>query len=491
MRGFEVLLTIAVAAAFVRTMTPRSRGPRWLRWTWHLVPAAGAVAVVQALAEGPRWQMIPAYALAAGCLPGHLRQLRGRPAGGRAVRALGAAVGAVTLVAAVALPVALPVFRFDPPTGPYAVGTVTYHWTQARPELVTADPDDRRELVAQVWYPAVADPAAPRAPYVESADAVMEAARLLGLPGFVPSHVGYVTTNAVASAPVAPGRHPVLVYLTGRGGWRSASTFQVEELVSHGYVVVGLDQPGVSASVSLPGGRRVPLPNEQIAALIDHDVAPLPEPPLLHGRPVPGGIIRYVAEDVGFTLDRLAEIDARDPRGVLTGRLDLDRVGVFGVSMGGIVAAQACAREPRIDACLIMDAAIGAAAAESGWRQPTMFMTRDADTMRLERERSGGWSEQEIAQTLGGMRAAYERLPGDGYYLEIPNLFHVDFTDLPRWSPLLPLLGLAGPLPAERGEAVVNAYSTAFFGRHLRQEPSPLLDGRVAGYPEARLRTRR
>jgi hypothetical protein len=36
-----------------------------------------------------------------------------------------------------------------------------------------------------------------------------------------------------------------------------------------------------------------------------------------------------------------------------------------------------------------------------------MFLTRDAATMRLERERSGGWTEHDIATTLGTMRAAY------------------------------------------------------------------------------------
>lgn len=503
-RGFEVLLTLAVVAAFARAVVPRSRGPRW---TAYAAPLAASLALVQILAEGPRWQLIPAYALAAGCLLRFLVHLLVRPgptapgrAGARALRAVRvtlAVAGAAALLLAVALPVALPVFRFDPPTGPYGIGTVTYHWVQPRPELVTADPDDRRELVAQVWYPAVADPAAPRAPYVESTDSVTHAARLLGLPGFLLSHFAHVTTNAVASAPAAPGgeAYPVLVYLTGRAGFRSANTFQVEELVSHGYVVVGLDQPGVSASVSLPGGRRVPLPNERVAALIDHDVAPGaapgPEPPRLPGGPVPGGIIRYLAQDVAFTLDRLAEINAADPRGVLTGRLDLARVGVFGVSLGGMNAAEACAREPRIGACLIMDSAIAAGTLAAGWRQPTMFLTRDAATMRLERERSGGWSEQEIAQTLGGMWAAYQRLPaGNGYHVEIPGMFHIQFTDLPYWFPFARALGLTGPLPGRRGLEIVNAYSLAFFDAELRGRPAPLLDGGDVRHPEATLRRR-
>ena len=64
------------------------------------------------------------------------------------------------------------VFRFPHPTGHHGIGTVTYHWVDAdRPEAFTADPDDRRELMVQLWYPAPPDPAAPRAPYVRDAAA--------------------------------------------------------------------------------------------------------------------------------------------------------------------------------------------------------------------------------------------------------------------------------------------------------------------------------
>jgi hypothetical protein len=44
-----------------------------------------------------------------------------------------------------------PLFRFPRPSGPYAVGTVTYHWVDAaRPEIFTADPNDHRELMVHV-----------------------------------------------------------------------------------------------------------------------------------------------------------------------------------------------------------------------------------------------------------------------------------------------------------------------------------------------------
>ena len=165
------------------------------------------------------------------------------------------------LAVSIILPEVIPVFRFPPPTGPYGIGTVTYHWVDAdRPEVFTADPDDRRELMVQIWYPAEGNRSSPRAPYIPDADVVAPAiARLIKLPEFILGHLKYVTTNAVASAPVADDqpRYPVLVLLVGLGGYRQVYTFQVEQLVSHGYIVAAIDHPYAAAMVVFPDGRKV------------------------------------------------------------------------------------------------------------------------------------------------------------------------------------------------------------------------------------------
>ena len=462
----------------------------------YLLTVPVIVAAVQILAEGFRWQVVLAYALALG-LPGFwlarraiVGRLNVRGWIARTVKVAGVAGCAIVLVVSVALPVVVPVFRFPAPTGRYGIGTVTYHWVdQSRPELITADPADRRELMAQVWYPAKPPPGAERAPYIADADAVTSAAaRLAGLPPFLFSHFRYVTTNAVAAAPVAGdgSRFPVLVFLSGLYGFRSVSTFQIEELVSHGYVVVGLDQPGVVATVRLPDGRQIEnLPIDDIDPLVDQSVEPQPTTPALHGVPQPDGLVPYFAQDVQLTLDRLADVNAGDPQGILTGHLDLGRAGVFGVSLGGRIAAESCLRDARLKACLVMDDPVPSDVVAAGLNQPTMFLTRDAETMRLERRKSGGWTEHDIATTLGTMRTAYAKLSGGGYYVEVPDLFHVNFTDLPYWLPPSAQLGLSGPIGGRRGFAIINAYTVAFFDQALQGRTPPLLDEASRLIPEA------
>ena len=188
----------------------------------------------------------------------------------------GAALAALGLAATAAVPVLAPRYAFPPPDGPYGIGTVIYHWVDTtRPDPLAADPVVPRELMVQLWYPAVRDPSAPRAPYLTDADAVRTAmADLHGYPAFLLAGLGSATANAVTAAPPAGdrSRFPVLVFLEGLTGYRQMNTFQVEHLVSHGYAVAGVDQPAVAADVVLPDGRRTgTVPVADMRALLEPD----------------------------------------------------------------------------------------------------------------------------------------------------------------------------------------------------------------------------
>ena len=205
---------------------------------------------------------------------------------------------------------------------------------------------------------------------------------------------------------------------------------------------------------------------------------------MLGSRAFDKGIVPYLAEDVSFTLNQLATLNQADPNAILTGRLDLRRVGTFGVSLGGIVGSEACRIEKRLRACLFMDAPMPVKVVESGLQQPALRITRDVETMRLERRRSGGWSEQEISEHQTSMRTAFARSQGPGYIVQVPGMFHVNLTDIPYWSPLLPWLGITGPIDAQRAHHIINAYSISFFNMHLLGRTEALMDASASQYPE-------
>ena len=403
--------------------------------------------------------------------------------------------------------IALPVFQFPQPAGPHSVGTLTYHWVDAnRAEAFIVDAKVRRELMVQIWYPAGAGATTTKsttspssqplhARYVQDGDALAKAlSRVTPLPQAHVAQFKHVTTRAVPSASVADARpnYPVLLFLQGAMGFRQMNTFQVEPLVSQGYIVVAIDQPYTAATVVFPDGREVgALPLAQMLPLIRQSYSPAAISPSLNGRPVDKGIVPYLAQDVSFTLNQLAALNQTDPKAVLTGRLDLQRVGTFGVSLGGIVGAEACLREPRLRACLFMDAAMPVDVVKSGLQQPTMWITRDAETMRMERRRAGGWPEAEISQHLTSMQAVFGSLRGAGYFVQVPGMFHINFTDIPYWSPVLRWLRVIGPIDSHRAHDIINAYSLAFFNRHLLDKTQALLDGPASQYPEVILTTKK
>ncbi len=491
MRPFEILLIVANFLSFMVFAVPRLRA---IRWTGDIVFIALVVAVVQVLREGERWQVVPAYVLTGLFLI--VWAVQRLASSGDIVKQIltkrvvaGAAIilCLLSMGLSVALPTVLPVFHFPPPSGPYQIGTVTYHWVDtSRHEIFNPNPGARRELMAQIWYPVKGDTSPVRAPYVQDASALSSAlARAAHLPGFTFDYFQEISTHAIPSATVATDQptYPVLIFLTGITGYRQSNTFQEEELVSHGYIVVGLDQPYAAATVVFPDGRQIlGWTRDQMQPLIQQSLSLGASVPKVNGQALPHGIIPYFAQDVSFTLDQLTAIDKADPNGLLTGRLDLQHVGIYGISLGAIIASEACHRDTRLKACLMMDAAMPADVVQAGLRQPSMWMTRPASDMQLEH-----WSEADIVQTLSTMQAVFNKEPrGNGYSVSVPGMFHVSFTDGPYFTPLGPLLSppLAGPINARRGFDIINAYSLAFFDRYIEGRPTALLDGPAKQYPE-------
>ena len=386
--------------------------------------------------------------------------------------------------------VLIPTPRLPRPTGPYGVATSDYSWTdRTRLEPFTPDAGDHRELVAQVWYPTNAQGATQT--YMDSREPLQVLAKTFRLPAFLLRNIARAPTHALRDAPAADGRFPVLVNPAGFSAFRGASLFWIEALVSHGYVVVGLDQPGTSAATILS--------NEKVVRVIDKPVfdklMPLAlsrardQSPTLNGVALPGGVIPFLADDLRFVLDQLEIMDQQDPD--LAGHLDTGRTGAFGMSLGGYGVPEACYRDARFRACLAVDAGKTAAVARDGLAQPLMIIGRGADSMRAERRKAGGWPEPEIAHTSNTQRAVFEHNRADAYYVTIDGMFHVNWTDAPIWSPVVRWMGLAGPIDPYRGFAETNAYTLAFFAHYLNGKPAPLLDEQSSRRQGTRLEVRR
>ena len=355
--------------------------------------------------------------------------------------------------------------RALPPPGGVLIGAVTDSATDAsRPDLFSEAV--QRVVPFQMLYPAGVPGA--YAPYMPDAEPQIDA--------IVKSHgwmsrvlLGRIGTLGApwtdAAKPVAGGPFPVIIYLPGVTGYMQMGSFQTTELAAQGYVVVTLNQPGAVAAVVLRDHQIIlGLTREDAAAVIAPSYRATNQP--LPGRFAEGlaperSIVPYFAADVGPVLDRLAEINA-DPAHILHGMLDLDHVGLMGMSLGAIVTAQACATEVRIRACLMMDAPVPTEVASTGLRQAALWISRPAEDQRLERAASGGWPENEIDAQAATINEALSN-SDHGQLVQLNGLFHIDFTDLPALQPALEWLGQSGPTGTVEAHRQINELAKAFF----------------------------
>jgi predicted dienelactone hydrolase len=480
MRLFEAILLLGDLLTFLLLIIPRARAAGWAL-------SAGLFTVLAVAAhllfEGVRWQMVPAYVLTGALVATALLLSRlstpliANTLGRRLVTGAAVVSGVIALSVATALPLMVPMFRLARPTGPYAIGTLTYDWVdQSRADW--ANKNARRELVVQVWYPAERTSHPKYDTYVQKD---MSFAALLSakhLPEFFLDHLKHVHTHAQLSAPVAKNgaRFPLVIFDHGALGFRQHNTFQVEELVSHGYVVAAIDQPGAAVRVAFPDGRHA-----------DFDPAVLDIPRLVRDPAYGDSKFDYLGQDVSFALSKLGELDKVDPKGILTGRLDLPHTGIIGMSLGGLTAAEACRMDARIKACFIQDVFVPADVLAAGVQQPTMWFSRDGASMREE-----GWPKWEVDEHQNTMRQAFEGVRTDGYLVKLPGMFHVNYTDFPYLiaAPVAQRIGFTGPIDWRHGHKVVNAYTVAFFDHYLKGEPEPLLDGPSTQFPEVRFEAR-
>ena len=466
MRFFEILIPLLLVVWLLWPLITAKKRPLYI----NLLPSIALVlTILHLVVEKYRWQMVPLYLFVLVAFVLSIIDLirpRSETFERRSWASLGIMLGLLVLVLAVSVPALLPVPRVPEPSGPYQVGTVTLVLEDAsRKELYSQDPDEARRFMIQVWYPAAPPDGALPAPWMEDARIVAPAiAGWLGLPEFFLDHLELARTSSYAQTPVdrSGAPYPVLIFSHGWGGFRAQNTYQVQELASHGYVVVGMEHPYGTAATVFPDGKVVynnpgALPDDVTDAEYDRAARQL---------------VDQWAGDMTFALDFLEQENSDDPEVFFAGALDLENVGVFGHSTGGGATIQFCGTDERCKAGLTMDAymtPVSEGVLDNGAAQPFLFLFSEQ------------WSKEKNSRLF---ERFYSHVTQPSRVLTILGTAHFDFSDLPMLSPLAPQLGLKGPLNGARVLRIVNDYSLAFFDQYLKDISTTLLEGPSPLYPE-------
>ncbi len=355
----------------------------------------------------------------------------------------------------------LPMRGVSPPKQGF-VGAVSDAATDPERREFFADSGARVEPF-QILYPASVRGRPVR--YVPDAEPILAAMarNQRWLVGRALARIGTIAAPWTEGArPRTGARYPVVIYLPGVTGYMQMSSFQTAALAADGFVVVTLDQPGNVAAARLPDGRVIRgMSRDEALQMVAPSYRSGSLPPKLAARLAPErSIVPYLAADVPLVINRLSAINA-DPHHPLYGLLDLQAIGLMGVSLGAIVAAQACQND-RIKACLMMDAPAPTAVVDARLRKPALWITRPASDQRAERAASGGWPESEIAAQAESIARAVSN-SRQARVIVLKGLYHIDFTDLPEIQPLFGRAGLAGPVSTAQAHRDILRPTMAFF----------------------------
>jgi dienelactone hydrolase len=371
-----------------------------------------------------------------------------------------------------------PTFELLPPTGPLSIGRTSYHWIDAHRKPPGADGAAKREIVVHIWYPAKHEEGDVTAPYIPgfaNLQAAIGANQLKEAVGDSYDALSSARTHVVADVPVssALGKYPVVLLTHGLRFHSLGYSMLAEDLASHGYVVVGIDDPATAFAVLFPD-NRVTLFDETLWSK-----RRTPEEKESFERKQ----VNQCAADLVLALDQLKRLETGALPSRFEGRLDLAWIGVFGHSFGGRIATRACQLDKRLKAGIVCD----------GFGR-TMTVDKNPDGSTLEQPMMVQYARRVPSSGIP-RRLALLHTPGQDVELELrevrkefcesvkavsyeltlstPGIVHESFSDMPF---LEGNQDAATRKDRQRAIEITRMYTRAFFERHLRGLPAALLD---------------
>lgn len=348
------------------------------------------------------------------------------------------------------------------PSGKYLTGVLYLNLTDSsRKELFDNQGKKYRELTIKVWYPA--DKKTENALYLENPEI------LIANWGFTDVFKILKTNSSIGiGISQAEVSYPVLIFSHGWGEHFSQNTILMEELASHGYVVFSIAHHFECKFSFYPDGRFIAIDNnsnrfkkimeeqmnpaameifkEMASASNDEERADIfiktskIMPVLMKESPA------YWADDIKFFISELGKINKSDAR--FKGILDLNNIGVLGMSMGGIATNEVCLKDRRVKAGLNIDGALYGSAINETIKIPYMFLNSQ--------------------RYLGYGNLFASRGNNDCYSVTVRNSDHYNFTDYA----LYPVKNLSqiGTVDPATPIKILNSLAILFFDKYLRNE---------------------
>ena len=370
------------------------------------------------------------------------------------------------------------------PTGEYSVGITYLGFTDdSRKELFDDSQESYREITVKAWYPSD-NKSNPEHYFLDAeAEFVMKYFQF-------PVLYKDLITNSSRDVPVSSreNKYPILIFSHGWGEHYSQNTILMEELASHGYIVFSISHHYECKYSSFPDGRLIyiDLNNSRFQKIMQEQQNPkamellqktfnassdeermqvLVEtsntlPMILTESP------KHWAEDLAFIIDRLNDIDSKDK--IFKDKLDIEAIGMFGMSLGGLATTGICLTDKRVKAGISIDGGLFGTLIDGKLQTPFMYLNS--------------------RRYLGYGKIFTGKSVVDCYSLSVKDSGHYNFSDYSIYP--VPSIGfLLGTIDGEKTIEIMNVIVLAFFDKYLKEREDIDLIERAKKYSEIEIET--
>ena len=276
-------------------------------------------------------------------------------------------------------------------------------------------------------------------------------------------------------------KYPLVLFSHGAFGYYQSNTSTYMELASNGYVVVALDHPHHAFFTHDTDGKIVIVDSDFINTAMNLSSNTDPQEQFALYK-------QWMAlrtEDMNFVIDELkaaAEAGATDEswfipesdspavRAVL-GMTDITRIGLMGHSMGGAASVELGRERSDISAVIDLD---GTMLGEYTGVENGELLISDVPypVPVLEFNNWESFNDREEYLKQGGRYPNEEviRHAQAGFSTAVRGTKHMDFTDLPLFSPALGNMLGSGERSTEEAMSIVNSLVLFFFNCYLKGE---------------------
>lgn len=345
--------------------------------------------------------------------------------------------------------IAIPFKDTPKPTGEYKVGTKSIELVDKnRLEWFTdVEQDDFRRIVVQLWYPTDSNKGE-KAKYIDHGqNRINTLAEQFNYNSRLFRKLPKVQTNSIYNASFYDAKFPLLIFSHGLGGNRTQNTIMIEELASHGYVIIAVEH-AYDANISIfsngdianyRSGINYESRNNRVITPEEFWNVRLPQ-------------IKTRAGDIKFLIDMAEQKKFEEG---FNDMIDLDKIGLFGQSFGGATSIYASFSDERVDACINLDGwmvAVPDKIVNSGISQDFIYLGQEEWDEKLNYEKLDKFIQSTNSSTK----------------ILIPGTTHYDYTDTPHMTRFAKNVGIAGNLPSLELKNLLNEIALDFFNSNLK-----------------------